>query len=80
MQEEPRIIAIGAGGFTHETDPALDDFVLAQCPVSRPRVGFIGAASDDDPQKFARFHHRFAGLVRATSHLPGAAPLDLARE
>lgn len=63
-----RLIAIGGGGFTHQTDPAMEDFILAQCGRARPRVGFLGTASDDDPVKISRFHERFATLPDAPSH------------
>lgn len=63
------VIAIGGGGFTHGEDPALDLFCLKGLP-ERPRLGFIGAASQDDPVKIARFHARFADLAGSLSHLP----------
>jgi hypothetical protein len=37
----PRLMAIGGGGFTHEADPEMEDFLLTQLPVARPRIGFI---------------------------------------
>jgi dipeptidase E len=65
-----RLIAIGGGGFTHQTDPAMEDFILAQSGRVRPRIGFIGAASQDDPAKIDRFHARFAQLSDHLTHLP----------
>jgi peptidase E len=64
------IIAIGGGGFTHETYPMLDDFCLKQAGKALPRLGFIGAASLDDPLKVARFHARFDGETASHVHLP----------
>jgi dipeptidase E len=69
----PRVIAIGGGGFTHQSDPALEDFMLAQVAAARPRIGFIAAASQDDPQKIARFHQRFDGVCTSHTHLPMTA-------
>ena len=73
MPMTPRIIAIGGGGFTHGADSAMEDFILAQVPMARPRIGFIGTASQDDPVKIARFHARFAGACASHTHLPMAA-------
>ena len=64
-----RVIAIGGGGFTHEVDPAMEDFILAQVRAERPRIGFIGTASQDDPVKIARFHRRFGVVCAVTTHL-----------
>lgn len=64
------ITAVGGGGFTHETHPMLDDFCLKQAGKARPRLGFIGAASNDDPLKVARFHARFDRQTAAHVHLP----------
>ena len=30
-----KIIAIGGGGFTHKSDPALDEFVISQCKKNK---------------------------------------------
>lgn len=65
-----RVIAIGGGGFTHQTDPALEDFILAQVAQARPRIGFIGTASQDDPVKITRFHERFCAACAVHTHLP----------
>ena len=64
------ITAIGGGGFTHETHPMLDDFCLRQAGQIKPRIGFIGMASNDDPLKVARFHARFEGETASHVHLP----------
>lgn len=73
MTPHPRLIAIGGGGFTHETDPEMENFMLAQLPTARPRIGFVGTASRDDPAKIARFHARFAAVCASHTHLPMAA-------
>jgi dipeptidase E len=64
------ITAIGGGGFTHDTCPALDDFCLKQTGKAKPRLGFIGTASRDDPLKIDRFHARFDGLTAMHVHVP----------
>lgn len=65
-----KIIAIGGGGFTHDTFPELDDFCLKQTGRSSPRIAYIGTASHDDPAKIARFRSRFAKISSAQIHLP----------
>lgn len=69
MHRYPRLIAIGGGGFTHATDPALEDFILATSGHARPRIGFIGTASNDDPVKIARFYQRFSPQAERLTHL-----------
>jgi len=74
-----KIIAIGGGGFTHGSFPELDDFCLSETGLVRPRLGFIGTASGDDPQKIARFRTRFEGVAGTMTHLPMTLPaIDLA--
>jgi peptidase E len=80
MPPVPHIIAIGGGGFANGADPALEDFMLSRCEVARPRIGFIGAASDDSQDKITRFYDRFAGQAGGLSHLPKDAALGVARE
>lgn len=65
-----RVIAVGGGGFTHDLDAALEDFILAETGRWRPRVGYVGTASRDDPVKLARFYQRFETVAAAASHLP----------
>ena len=80
MSGEVTVVAIGGGGFTHGTDPLLDEAVLAASPAARPRVGYIGAANDDDPLRVGRFHARFGAAGLVASHLPAASDAAAARE
>jgi peptidase E len=51
-----RIVAMGGGGFLMEPDnPRLDDFLIAQTGVDRPRVLFVPTASGDSPSMVERF-------------------------
>ena len=75
-----KIIAIGGGGFTHGVDPELDDFVLAQSPVSNPKIGYIGAASNDLPERVDRFYRRFAGTDATASHVLQSTSGDTAAD
>jgi peptidase E len=80
MKQIQRLIAIGGGGFTHNIDPELEDFIVAISGCQRPRVGFIGTASDDDPIKIKRFYERFSTLSEHLSHLaPGSDSQHTAR-
>ncbi|MDC0084237.1 peptidase E [Oceanospirillaceae bacterium] len=79
-QTEFTIIAIGGGGFTHETDPDLEDFILAQSPVKHPNIGFIGAASHDSPSRIDLFYQRFLGSTQSPSHLLQSASIQTAKD
>ena len=63
-------MAIGGGGFTHESHPELDRFCLEQTPRSAPRIGFVGAADNDEPTKIERFYKRFKHCSTDLDHLP----------
>ncbi len=79
MGIKAKVIAIGGGGFTHGTDSLLDRFVLDQSRTSHPRIGYIGTASQDSPEKIERFYRRFADTDGVTSHLPGNTTIDRAK-
>jgi peptidase E len=79
-QTQLTIIAIGGGGFTHETDPDLEDFILAQSPVKHPNIGFIGAASHDSPSRIDLFYQRFLSTLQSTSHLLQSASIQEAKK
>lgn len=79
MRHKYQVIAIGGGGFTNAEDPALDEFCLRGLP-DRPKLGFIGAASGDDPVKIDRFYARFSGLAASLCHLPLTAKAADAEE
>lgn len=63
------IIAIGGGGFTQRSDPALDAFVLSRLGRSGRHVVYLGAASDDDADRLRAFRERFAPQADAWSVL-----------
>ena len=73
MKGSPRLVAIGGGGFTHGLDRELDEFVLDQSAGSQTRLGFLGAASRNDPERIRRFHDRFDGVAARALHLDAAA-------
>lgn len=55
-----RIVALGGGGFSEETEgPLLDDFVLGLTGRGRPKVCFVPTASGDSPAYIERFERAF---------------------
>lgn len=57
----PQIVAFGGGGFSMEAgNPLLDDYVLEQTGVDRPKVCFIPTASGDADHYVVRFYREFA--------------------
>ena len=57
----PQIVAFGGGGFSMEAgNPLLDDYVLEQTRVDRPKVCFIPTASGDADHYVVRFYREFA--------------------
>ena len=63
------LIAIGGGGATHGTHPELDDLCLRFLP-KRPHIGYVGTASNDDPEKSRRFFNVFRSYGATLSDLP----------
>ena len=43
---EKKIIAIGGGGFTHQLDESLDQFVIDQSKKPKNKIGFLATASN----------------------------------
>ncbi len=66
-ERAPQIVAFGGGGFSMEAgNPLLDDYVLAQTDVDRPRVCFLPTASGDADHYIVRFYRRFACATDAS--------------
>ncbi len=68
----PTLIAIGGGGAIHGTHPELDRLCLDHA-VRRPRVGYIGTANGDDPEKFDSFCSALAPMTSAIRPLSSGA-------
>ena len=65
-----QIIALGGGGFSMEPDnPLLDDYILKQASVKRPKICFIGTASGDAEGYIQRFYHFFNNKECEPTHL-----------
>ena len=62
------VVAIGGGGFTHETDRSLDDFLFEVVDKKKINFGFLGTASLDDNKKIKLFYKRFKGSKYSLSH------------
>ena len=65
---EKKIIAIGGGGFTHQSDERLDDFVINQSTNKNKKIGFLATASKDDKTKIDLFYKRFENKNLELSH------------
>ena len=65
---QKKIISVGGGGFTHESDKSLDEFVLSQSEVKNIKIGFLATASKDDKKKINFFYNRFEKLNLQLSH------------
>ena len=68
-----KLIAIGGGGFTAETDAYLDDFVLTLAKGNDTRLGFLGTASHHDPNRLERLYRLMAPKTKSASHLSPCA-------
>ena len=65
---EKKIIAIGGGGFTHQADESLDQFVVDQSKKINNKIGFLATASNDDKKKISLFYNRFENTESELSH------------
>ena len=65
---EKKIIAIGGGGFTHQADESLDQFVVDQSKKTNNKIGFLATASNDDKKKISLFYKRFENTESELSH------------
>ena len=65
---EKKIIAIGGGGFTHQVDKSLDQFVIDQSKKTNNKIGFLATASNDDKKKISLFYKRFENTESELSH------------
>ena len=65
-----QIIALGGGGFSMEPDnPLLDEYILRQSPVKKPKICFIPTASGDAEGYIQRFYDFFDKKECKPSHL-----------
>ncbi len=65
-----QIIALGGGGFSMEPEnPLLDDYILAQANVEKPKICFLPTASGDSADYVQRFYHAFEAKECEPSHL-----------
>ncbi|MDB9820229.1 peptidase E [Candidatus Pelagibacter sp.] len=71
-----KIIAIGGGGFTHESDDTLDQFFLDQCSEKKIKLGFLATASKDDVKKISLFYKKFENKNLELSHFNLTQKID----
>ena len=65
---EKKIIAIGGGGFTHQSDQSLDQFVIDKLKRTNNKIGFLATASKYDEKKISLFYKRFENTEFELSH------------
>ncbi|MEY9874869.1 dipeptidase E [Streptacidiphilus sp. MAP12-33] len=65
------IIAMGGGGFSMESTPWMDDYVLAEATrrSPRPRVAFLGTASGESENYLLRFYRAFGARAGSTAEV-----------
>ena len=68
VRNKKKIISIGGGGFTHETDESLDQFVLSKLNTKNIKIGFLPTASKDNKKKIDLFYKRFDNSSLELSH------------
>ena len=71
-----KIVAIGGGGFTHESDNTLDQFFLDQCNKKKIKLGFLATASKDDKKKINLFYKKFENRNLELSHFNLTQKID----
>ena len=65
-----QIIALGGGGFTHETkNTLLDDYILNQSSKETPKICFIGTASGDAEDYIQKFYNCYQTKACTPSHI-----------
>ena len=65
---EKKIIAVGGGGFTHQLDESLDQFIIDQSKRLNNKIGFLATASRDNKNKISLFYSRFKNIEAELSH------------
>lgn len=55
-----QIIAFGGGGFSMESSPLLDDYILSRARTDMPRVCFLPTASGDAATYIVHFYRAFS--------------------
>ena len=73
---EKKIIAIGGGGFTHQLDESLDQFVIDQIKKTNIKIRFLATASKDDEKKISLFYKRFENTESELSHFNLTSNVD----
>lgn len=80
MTIKKQIIALGGGGFSEETSPLLDLYVLAQSQNAKPKFCFLPTASGDADSYLLKFYQKYAQFDCIPSHLslfrPHTADID----
>jgi dipeptidase E len=59
---DKQIIALGGGGFSMESTPLLEDYILSTSPQKKPRICFVPTACGDADSYIVKFYRRFASV------------------
>jgi peptidase E len=70
-----KAVLSGGGGVTHGTDPMLEAFLVSRLG-DRPRIGYLGTANADNPERLERVRRRFGELGAEVRHLPTHAAAE----
>lgn len=77
----PTILAMGGGGFTAASDPALDELVLRSVDAPCPRICLLPTAGGDSEHQIRRFYETFGDRMCEPSHVSlfrlGRRPIPL---
>jgi len=68
-ERDQHIVALGGGGFSLETSPVLDDYILGLTGRDKPKICFVPTASGDNDNYIVRFYKRFTGGSTEPTHL-----------
>ncbi len=66
---DQHVVALGGGGFSTESSPLLDDYILRLARERRPRICFVPTASGDNENYIVRFYRRFMSSDCQPCHL-----------
>lgn len=77
MTKDRHIIALGGGAFSMEADNGLlDKYILMQSYKKKPRICFMGTASNDGVEYIKMFYDFYSQMNCEPCHLPLSHPPD----
>ena len=64
-----QIVVMGGGGFSEESSPLLDLYILSQSERSRPKICMLPTAQGDSDRYLVKFYEQYTHLDCAPTHL-----------